>query len=432
MTKTGQMGQPVNRPRVLFLAYYFPPVPVIGSVRTGNIARYLAKLGWLVTVVTPDLSVWRNVEDREKVSRELDGEGINRILTGHRWRCLEPSRLNCWNQNLGWFAGGVCRRLARHLGIDKRVGWIKAAERACSLLSPNDVDVILVSGSPFIAFRLAKNLSDRLGRPYVLDYRDPWTGNPYADRPARLATIREEASLLEGCAAVTVVSPSWGVALDRGYGVGAKVHVVTNGYDSGEMASIKPYDFGHCAIVYTGNFYPPKRVISPFLVALQRLKESLKENRIRWYFHYYGVGENHVREQAERLGLNDRIVLHGTVSRGEALSAVKGASLAVVIGSIHEQGSLEEKGMVPGKIFEAIGVGTPVLLITPNGSDATALTAPTGLVKSFTGTDIQGMTLFLKDVIHGHAPNANNVEVVSWKTIAKSLDTVLRNAVALR
>ena len=74
------------------------------------------------------------------------------------------------------------------------------------------------------------------------------------------------------------MSPSWGVALDRCFGVGSKLHVVPNGYDSGEMAAIKPYDFGHCAIVYTGIFYPPKRIISPFMAALKRLKESLIEN----------------------------------------------------------------------------------------------------------------------------------------------------------
>jgi hypothetical protein len=96
-------------------------------------------------VVTPDPSVWRNVEDCEKVSMELDREGIGRILTGHRWRCLVPGHLNCWDQNLGWFAGGVCRTIARRLGIDSHVGWIKAAERACSTLSPKDVDVILAS-----------------------------------------------------------------------------------------------------------------------------------------------------------------------------------------------------------------------------------------------------------------------------------------------
>jgi len=382
--------------------------------------------------VTPDPSVWRNVEDCEKVSMELKAEGITRILTPHQWRCLVPDHLNCWNQNLGWVAGGVSRLIARHMGIDRHVGWFKAAERACSSLSPRDVDVILASGSPFGAFWLAKRLSDRLGRPYVLDYRDLWTGNLHAGRPSRLATIREEARLLEGCAAVTIVSPSWGAVLDRQYGVGAKLHVVPNGYDFSDVAAIEPYDFGHCAVVYTGNFYPPKRVISPFLAALKRLKGSLNENGSSWYFHYYGDQEKHVREQADQFGLNDRIVLHGKVPRHEALSAVKGAKLAVVITSIDEQGSLADKGMVTGKIFEAIGAGTPVLLIAPNGSDAITTTAPTGLVKSFTGTDIQGMASFLKDVIAGQAPHRNYVEAVSWTSIAKSLDAVLRNAISVR
>ena len=426
------MGQTVKRPRLLFLTCSFPPVSVIASVRTGNIAKYLARLGWEVSVVTADPSVWRHVEDYEKVSIDLDCEGIKRILTGHRWRCLVPHHLNCWNQNLGWLAGGVCRVIARHIGIDSHVGWFKAAERACSSLSPKDVDVILASGSPFGAFRLAKRLSDRLDRPYVLDYRDLWNGNLHVGRPPRLATIREEARLLEGCAAVTIVSPSWGAVLDRHYSVGAKLHVVPNGYDFGDVAAIEPYNFGHCAIVYTGNFYPPKRVISPFLAALKRLKELLNENGSSWYFHYYGDEEHHVREQANQIGLNDRIVLHGRVPRREALSAVKGAKLAVVITSIDEQGSLADRGMVTGKIFEAIGAGTPVLLIAPNGSDATTTTAPTGLVKSFTGTDIPGMASFLKDVICGWAPNPNNVEGVSWRTIAKSLDTVLRKAISVR
>src|SRR4029077_4807564 len=136
---------------LLFLSCYFPPVQTIASVRTGNIAKYLVRLGWEVTVVTPDPSIWRNVEDPEKVSIELDREGIGRILTGHRWRCLEPIHLNCWDKDLGWFAGGVCRAIARHLGIDRSAGWNKGAERACSTLSPKDVDVILVSAPPFAA-----------------------------------------------------------------------------------------------------------------------------------------------------------------------------------------------------------------------------------------------------------------------------------------
>ena len=41
---------------------------------------------------------------------------------------------------------------------------------------------------------------------------------------------------------------------------------------------------------------------------------------------------------------------------------VRGAGLAVVITSVNEPASLEDKGIVPAKIFEAIGLGTPTLL----------------------------------------------------------------------
>jgi glycosyltransferase involved in cell wall biosynthesis len=219
------------------------------------------------------------------------------------------------------------------------------------------------------------------------------------------------------------------LALEQRYCLGAKIHTISNGYDPSEMAAVKPYDFGHCAFVYAGVFYPPKRVISPFLDALRRLNEFAGENNCRWYFHYYGGDESHVRIEADRFGVTDRIVLHGKVPRREVLSAVKGANLAVVITSIEDEGTLEDKGIVTGKIFEAIGVGTPVLLVAPKNSDATTTTEGTGLVKSFVGTDVQGMASFLKDVVRGQGPRPKNVEMFSWTNIAKHLDGVLREAI---
>src|SRR5262245_5962212 len=185
--------QNLRRPKLLFPAFYFPPINRSACVRTWNIARYLARLGWEVTVVTPDASLWVHAEHAEETDTKLRAEGIQRISTGHRWRVLQPDSLKCWNKNIGWLAGGACRKIARHFNVDSGVGWIKAAERACAKLRPVDVDVILASGPPFAAFSLAKRLADRLGRPYVLDYRDTWTVDPHSDRPARLSTIRKEA-----------------------------------------------------------------------------------------------------------------------------------------------------------------------------------------------------------------------------------------------
>ncbi|MBK9308726.1 MAG: glycosyltransferase [Nitrospira sp.] len=414
-----------RRPKLLFLAFPFPPAKTPGSVRAWNIVIHLTRLGWDVTVVVPDPVLLRNVEDPEKVI-ELEHEGIKRIMTGHRWRCLAPNYLKCWDRNLGRLAGGLCRVISRNLGIDKHIGWIRPAERACSDLTADDVDLIFATGQPFSAFSLAKRLSERLSRPYVLDYRDPWTGNPHADREHQLGAARREASLLEDCAAVTIVSPSWGDALNQRFGIGLKLHVVTNGYDVDEMAAVRSHDFGHCAFVYTGIFYPPKRTISPFFAALKIFRESPRGNAKEWYFHYYGANDQHVREQADRFGLSDRIVLHGRVTREQALSAVKGANLAIVITSVAEEETLEDKGIVTGKIFEAIGLATPVLLIASMGSDAITITASTGLVKSFRGSELQKMAPFLDDVVQGQVPKPMHIEGCSWAVISRKLDSLLR------
>src|SRR5262245_37990806 len=197
-----------RRPKLLFFAYAFPPLKAIGSVRAWNIAKYLGRLGWEITVVTVDPSLWRHVDDPRKVTKELKREGIRRIVTGHRWRFLSPVHLSCWNQGLGWVVGGACRRVARYLGIYAEIGWIKPVEQASSSLTADDADVILATGPPFVAFRLAKSLSDRLARAHVLDYRDLWTENPHADNLilSHRNTKRTETMLLAGCAAVTIVS----------------------------------------------------------------------------------------------------------------------------------------------------------------------------------------------------------------------------------
>src|SRR5262249_16180467 len=234
----------------------------------------------------------------------------------------------------------------------------------------------------------------------------------------RPATMRKEAHLLASCAAVTVVSRSWALALDRHFGCKSKLHVVTNGYDSEELARVQPYEFGHFAIVYAGSFYPPKRVISPVMAVLKHLKETLNGSSGQWYFHYYGPHENHVREEAKRFGVLERTVLHGMVPRSKALSAARGAAVAVVITSVFAEASLEDKGIVPGKVFELLGLGTPVLLIVPPGGDIKTIAETTGLVRSFTGGDVEGIALFLTELMSGRVLEPKNLEAYAWMNIA--------------
>src|SRR5262249_17999558 len=147
-----------------------------------------------------------------------------------------------------------------------------------------------------------------------------------------------------------------------------KISVLTNGYASEELATVKACAFGHFAIVYAGFFYPPERVITPLLMALKLLEQTCQTGE--WFFHYFGDHEEHMRQEARRLGVVNRVILHGLQPRSQVLSAIRGANLAVVITSVQENVSLRFGAMVPGKLFEIIGLGTPILLIAPPGTDA--------------------------------------------------------------
>jgi hypothetical protein len=214
--------------------------------------------------------------------------------------------------------------------------------------------------------------------------------------------------------------------LQSRFGLGAKVHVVTNGYNAEEQVNVEPHHFGHVAMVYAGIFYPPVRVITPVMAALQHLKQTSRHSSRAWYFHYYGPHEALVRVAAMQYAVMDRVILHGKVPRLEALAAVRGADLAVVITSIAEQGTLADNGMITGKLFEAVGLGTPVLLIAPAGSDARAVVAATASGQSFTASETAGIGAFLTEVIEGRVARPTIPEAYAWQSIAKNMAGVLQ------
>lgn len=415
-----------SKPKLLFLACYFPPLQGSACVRTYNIAKYLARLGWDVTVVTPDPSVWRHLDASAERSIGSENGSLRRLLTGHRWRCLSPHTLNVPNHGLGWVAGGLCRRVARSIGIDQGMGWIQEAEKSCLGLSDRDVDLILASGPPFAGFHLAERLARRWRRPYVLDYRDPWVLQP---KPGLAGLFgKSEQELVERAAAVTAISTS---LLAMPIAGRPNFHVVTNGFDPEEMASVLPQPFDHFAIVYTGIFYPPKRVVTPVMRALRILKERLNGGERPWRFHYYGPQGDHVQAEARRCGVLEHVETHGRVSRAEALSAIRGAGVAIVITSVLEDKAQADKGIVTGKLFDAIGLGTPTVIVGPSGADLETIVETTGLAAQVPASEVERLAALLSDAMSGHTPSPKRPDTYAWPTLIKRLDDILKGCLPM-
>jgi hypothetical protein len=416
-----------GRPRLLYLAYYFPPAHTVGCVRAYNTAKWLTRRGWEVTVVTPGQSVWRRTQALEEIEQAIAKEGIRCIRTDHRWAFLSPDQLQSRDDFLGRLAGGVGRKVSRFLGVERERGWMAEAARACAGLEPEDVDVVLASGPPFSSFELARDLAKNLRAPFVLDYRDLWSSNPYAARPLPPATVRLERELLSSAAAVTVVSPGLAASLASRFGLDGKLGIVTNGFDVEEMSLVRPESFGHFAIVYAGQFYPPKSRVDPIMALLRRLKEGGGSDT-PWMFHYYGLHEAHVLEGARRFGVEDRVVSHGNVSRAKSLAAVRGAGISIVVVSASDEAGPEDRGVVTGKVYEAIGLGTPLLAFAPAGSDLEGVLETAGLGRRFSPTDDEQAVRFVRSVMSGASPRPNRPEAYAWPALAQRMEAVLTAA----
>lgn len=420
-----KQGNVASRYRVLFLAHHFPPLRAIPCVRTWNIAKHLARRGWEVSVLTPDPSLWKCVDDPQEFELRLNQENIRRITTSHDWRCLMPEKLRYRNTGIGWLWGGICRRFQLRMGIDRAIGWLNPAKHACNLFGKNAFDIVLATGDPFITFRLAEWVAEKIQCPYVLDYRDPWTDNPYLPSSLLQHADREEGRLFEGASAVTVVSPSWANALKKKYRAHTKVSVMTNGFDLEELAQVQPFQFDHKAIVYTGNFYFPKRALTPIMAALQVLAKTVDSTKTPWLFHYFGAQDQYVRSEASRFGVEDFVVIHGNVPRRDALSAVRGASVATVIASVADEVRFDEQGMIPGKLYEAIGLRTPVLLIAGTNSDARVILNQVGVGEAFMGKETWEIAKFLKRMLADTQKQPTLPDEFSWNHISGTLNEVL-------
>ncbi len=87
-------------------------------------------------------------------------------------------------------------------------------------------------------------------------------------------------------------------------------------------------------------------------------------------------------------------------------------------------------GIITGKIFEPIGLGTPVVLIAPKGSDAVSLIEKDRLGWSFSGSQIEKLAACFADVLRAPRRPHNGAKNFEWPTIATRVDSILPKRLA--
>jgi glycosyltransferase involved in cell wall biosynthesis len=354
------------RRRVLIVAYYFPPLGGIGSVRVAGFAEHLPSYGWDPTVLAPrDGAFHRDPglafpEDRVVRSRsvELSRSGKRIMRTGgDDVRPASVGRL-----------GGALRAAARALAYypDAQIGWYPGAVRSGRrAMRAQPYDAIFSSSVPITAHLIARRLHRATGAPWIAEFRDPWsTGFP--GRLARARATRLERSLTAETAALIMTSPSWATQFSRAWG--RPVSVITNGQD-GMLPASPTSASDEFVVAYLGSYYPALQDLGGAWAAIRRLAESSASAPDRVQF----IGEPDPAAWSElgAQGLERLVEVTGFLRHGDAMARLSSASVLLLAGPRDTAGT--RRGIIPGKVFEYLATDLPILYVGATQCDVADL-----------------------------------------------------------
>ncbi len=363
------------RPLALMLCYTFPPLSGGGVLRSAKFAKYLSESRWNLHVITA------KVNPRNRIEQGLDYsllEDLPPEVTVHRTSSFDLS----WTYAAAYRLGirkllFELESLIPLLHMDYKMGWYASATRAVArarATRSNQPIVLYTTSPPYVAHLIGRTCARRFGLPWVADFRDPWTlrGTYHAVTALHTSIDRAlEAAILNNADAVVANTESNRARLLEAFNVAAqKVFVIPNGFDSEDFERVAhvPVRNDRFLVTCTGKFYQTPNS-DHFFRAFCRFHERHPEALLCLFGrNSRGIRKTTSAMLAPESWISPERTEHASIVRRMRESAVL---LANVPGE-------RAAHSVPGKLYEYLAAGRPVLFVGALNGDAARIVTRTG------------------------------------------------------
>jgi glycosyltransferase involved in cell wall biosynthesis len=381
----------VNR-RLLLLCYFYPPLAGGGVHRVLGFTRWLPEHGWDCTVVCAgpedywvrDETLMGRIPSATEVIRVPGGSALSVWLRLKRDRdraagsatSVASAGSGASGRRSGLVFSGL-RALSDWLLLpDSYVGWARRARGAAAeRLARGDVSAVLSTSPPDSVHLAALPLAGRFGLPWIADFRDPWIGLHFRRPPTAWHAARQsdlERRVLTGADLVLAASRTHADDLGRdAVSRPRRVVHLPNGYEPDAGGPTPARDADHFTLVFTGtlSLMPDVEVLFEALhQVLARRPEARRRIRVR----LAGPFDTDYEDRAVALGLKGIVEFTGSLPHGETRALQRVADLLLL---------WKPRGfrtMVPGKIYEYLDAGRPLLALLEEGDEAEQLVRRAG------------------------------------------------------
>ena len=370
--------------KVLVIAHQFPPMGGSGVQRTTKFVKYLGHFQWEPVVLTREV---KNMQLTDKTLLNDIPEGIKVIRTAS------------WDlATLPGFLGLAGKIIGKKILIpdSERLWEIFSCKRALQSINDDKIDLIYTTSTPYSDHLLGLYLKRKFPRlPWVADFRDEWTNNPYTfDHPHNFLRANTEKKLesdvLKHADSIVTNTPVMMNNFISSYSQTAgKFHVIPNGYDEADFKDMPSERSANSkfTVTYTGLLYGRRKPDTFFEAARQLTAEGLIDRDKLKITLIGNYKVNYMNELINKFDLSGVVELLPYMEHRECiLKLIKSDALLLIEGN--GPGS---NAFYTGKIFEYMNTGRPVIAVIPEKGAAAQLVreAKIGEVADF--DDIEGI-----------------------------------------
>jgi glycosyltransferase involved in cell wall biosynthesis len=411
-------------------------------LRPSGMVRYLPRFGYEPVVVTapgPAEGRWTPKDETLPVSPDT---------TVRRVPGPEPAPSTGWKHRV--------RRWLRLRDAWTRA-WISESTRlGVETAHEMDVDLVYAWMQPYASGEAAAKIALATGKPWVADLGDPWVLDEMMIYPTALHRGLERRRMVRvlSTAGAIVLSTSEAAARMRAEfpELDSKpIAVIPNGFDEASFAADPPPRADDAfRIVHTGYLHTDlghrqhrtaalRRLLggatrgvdimsrSPvFLIeAIEQVRRQRPDVAERLELHFAGVLSQHDLAVAKR---SPATRIHGFLPHAESIALMQSASLLFL--PMHDLPDGVRATVVPGKTYEYLASGRPILAAVPQG-DAHDLLSAAGTAFLCSPNDVDSMATAIVNAYDRErsgeprkAPSKELLRRYEYSTLARELASV--------
>ncbi len=401
--------------KVLIITYYWPPAGGPGVQRWLKFAKYLPEFGVEPIIYTPENPSYPIIDETllEEVPSDIK---VVKTKIWEPYQIAEKLNPKAKEYKAGQFEKVEKQSFLTKLSVfvrgnffipDARQYWVEPSARFLrKYLKENDIETVITTGPPHSMHLIGYKLKQFYPEiKWLADFRDPWTQISYHSELKLTGFAQKSHEILEKRVlenADTVIATSFTDA-ENYQKLGAKrVEVITNGFEESDFflhhsqrdennskLEIRSSKF---VMTYSGGLEIARNPLVLWQV-LHELTDVNLEFKSDLELIFYGNLSPEVENSMNQNNLSNYLIKKGYVSHKESIDGIINSDL-LILTNFPDQRS---KGIIPGKLFEYMATGNPIIAIGPDGGDVGRILSETNAGNYFTHSQKEEIKAFVLD-----------------------------------